>query len=166
MLDSPENRKFIVSLLPNLNGDLNWRISSPTDNTYNCIAWACIQDSIIYWPHDKPKDGVTWPYGLPLNAEVETFIELFKRLTYEICDNYDFEEGFQKVVIYYNEKTQLCTHAARMQLDGKWTSKLGPSFDISHSTPHSVEGDVYGIMKVIMKRKHSQFRAKNLEQSK
>ena len=45
-----------------------------------------------------------------------------------------------------------CTHAARMLANGMWTSKLGPSFDIIHSTPYTIQGRLYGMVCCILCR--------------
>lgn len=44
------------------------------------------------------------------------------------------------------------THAARQLPTGKWTSKLGRSEDIEHTTPEAVSGTTYGAMVCFMGR--------------
>ena len=45
------------------------------------------------------------------------------------------------------------THAARLKADGKWTSKLGTEEDIEHNTLESMEGDLYGLVIQILRKK-------------
>ncbi len=45
----------------------------------------------------------------------------------------------------------LPTHAARQLASGRWTSKLGKAEDIEHDL-HDLEGDLYGIVVLLMKR--------------
>ncbi len=151
-LDNPQDRKIIEAILPNLKS--SWRISSPREPKYNCIAWAGLKDNIWWWP-SAGFDGVEWPFGLPYNLQLNTFIKLFENLNYERCDNSNFEVGHQKVAIYINDHTKECTHAARQNLKGVWTSKLGEHWDIEHPDPFAVEGPDYGVVAVIMKRKHT-----------
>ena len=48
--------------------------------------------------------------------------------------------------------TKRKTHAARQLPDGWWTSKLGPDEDILHRTPQGLAGDLYGHVRMVMKR--------------
>ena len=74
---------------------------------------------------------------------------------YELCDNAEYEEGFQKIALYVKEGTTECTHAARQLTTGLWTSKLGQIEDIQHGTPYTIEGKCYGKVYCIMKRPFS-----------
>lgn len=98
MLDSEPNRQEVLKYFPNLQNDANWKITSPQDPRYNCIAWACLKNDRHYWPTAN-LDGVEWPFNLPYDTALETFIELFRNLEYEICDNIGYEEGYQKITI-------------------------------------------------------------------
>jgi hypothetical protein len=46
-------------------------------------------------------------------------------------------------------------HAARQLGTGRWTSKLGPDEDIEHDDVDALEGDHYGVVVRIMKRRFS-----------
>ena len=148
----------ILGAFPNLENDKHFKITSKRDQSYNCIAWAAIKDDIIWWPHDKPIDGTDWPYGLERINTLEVFTNLFGNMGYEICESSDYEVGFQKIAIYHNPDTKKCTHASRLRSDGFWTSKLGPEQDIIHGDPSSVEGEYYGIVARLMKRKNPEFK--------
>jgi hypothetical protein len=56
-----------------------------------------------------------------------------------------------KIAIYVKQDGYTVTHAARQRKNGLWTSKLGRSVDIQHTTPESIESDVYGTVAVYMK---------------
>jgi hypothetical protein len=43
-------------------------------------------------------------------------------------------------------------HFAWQLKDGNWTSKLGKDVDISHKTLQAIEGEIYGIVRQILKR--------------
>lgn len=99
-------------------------------------------------------DGVTfWPDGASKTTEVNSLIEAFQTKGYEICDSENYEFGFMKVALYWDSDSKKWTHAARQHRDGTWTSKLGRGNDIQHGTPHTIEGDNYGVVYCIMKRK-------------
>ena len=93
--------------------------------------------------------GYRWP-NAPRNPMTESLIVIFAEIGYEIRDNDQLEDGFEKVVIY--EKAGMWTHAARQLPNGRWTSKLGEYEDIEHSTPEDLSGDLYGEVHCITKR--------------
>ena len=63
---------------------------------------------------------------------VAAFIAAFATRGYECCDSDELEPGFEKVALYVDEQIGRVTHAARQLPDGRWTSKLGRAWDISH----------------------------------
>ena len=124
----------------------NYEVTSPQAVNYNCIAWAAGKDDAWWWPHPD----YYWPQDVPLDASLEGFVELFRTLGYEVCDNDFLESGFTKVAIYAREEK--CTHAARQLPDGTWTSKLGSNVDITHATLAELSGPIYGEVVCVMKR--------------
>lgn len=146
----------ILAWFPGLKDDPDFKITSPSNPDYNCIAWAYYYSNRWMWPggvEEKVMDGFHyWPDGIADSTDVSAFIEAFNKKGFVICDNDSFEEGFRKIALYVNKGTTECTHAARQLNNGKWTSKLGSFHDIQHGTPYSLEGDKYGVVYCIMKR--------------
>jgi len=66
------------------------------------------------------------------------------------------EPSYEKVVIYANAGGTP-THMARQLPSGKWTSKLGQKEDIEHSAVTDVEGPLYGVATVFLKRQNPAF---------
>ena len=128
--------------------------SFPTSN-YNCIAWALGKTDNPWWPTDEIA-GYVWPDGLPkepLEQEsLANFIRAFETEGYLVCDDDEFEIGFEKVAIYVG-KTGNPLHAARSTENGKWTSKIGDEEDIEHATLESLEGSLHGEVKAFLKRR-------------
>jgi hypothetical protein len=120
--------------------------TSPADTRYNCIAWAAGRTDQWWWPEDEGD----WPTGSPRERTLEGFTLAFGTLGYVPCTDGSPEPGYEKVVIYALDG--LPTHAARQLGDGRWTSKLGPQIDIAHTTPRGVEGPVYGVATVFLRR--------------
>lgn len=124
-------------------------ITSPQTAHYNCIAWALEDSTKWYWP--DAFSMYFWPSEISREERIDSFIKLFESIGYQICDNHSLEPNFQKIAIYTNASGKP-THAARQLNNGFWTSKLGESFDVTH-TISSMSDGFYGNAKVFMKRK-------------
>ena len=124
-------------------------ITSPQTALYNCIAWAYGDNRKWYWPDSS--NIYYWPEDIPRQEKIESFILLFERVGFTICNDGDLERHFNKIAIYCDQIGKP-THAARQLDNGFWTSKLGQSFDITH-TIFSMSNGTYGNVAVYMKRK-------------
>jgi hypothetical protein len=142
------DKEFCITALPGLAGDKDFNITSPIDYNYNCLAWAANRNNIIWWPHLNKFDGCDWPIE-NYSLEFDNLIEVYKKIGYQVCDDWAFEKKFKKIALYKDPDNQF-THAARQLRNGLWTSKLGPSFDITHGTPYTIEGDQYGVVGAFM----------------
>lgn len=112
--------KMIESAFPKIGA--HYKITSPVDHKYNCIAFAAGDSSKWWWPN-----VFYWPAGILSNEDLNSFITCFKSLGYEECEmNSDFEPEYEKVAIYVNPENKP-THAAKQFADGNglWKSKLG-----------------------------------------
>ena len=151
-------RTELESIFRNLT-NTTWRIKSPWDDTYQCIAWAACRTDSIWWPVDiPPPPGSYWPSTLPIDDKVEYFVQAFAALGYGPCGNCDFEFGYQKIAIYAGDDGHV-RHMARQHFFGKgWLSKLGKLEDIFHADLRSIEGDPspnsyeYGRVAQVLKR--------------
>lgn len=123
-------------------------VTSPRTPNYNCIAWAFGDNSKWFWP--DPLNQYYWPSNIPREETIEAFIELYRSINYEICENGSLQSGIEKIAIYSN-KEGIPTHAARQLPNGYWTSKLGPQYDVAH-TINSMENGEYGNVCVFMMR--------------
>lgn len=117
----------------------NHRLTSPETPRYNCIAWAAEDASKWWWPTDIYS---YWPVGVPQEESPEAFTEAFARLGYAPAVDGAFDPGKTKVAIYVGADGKV-THMARQLPSGKWTSKLGKSFDIEHELT-VLDGPAYG----------------------
>lgn len=133
----------IESFFPNLK-NTSYKVTSPFDISYNCIAWAAGDIRRIWWPIDN-----FWPPSVPRETTIDAFLRAFESIGYESCENEDYEKGFIKITLY--AKGTDPKHAARQINPGVWTSKLGKEVDISHEL-YSLIGDVYGDPVAFMKR--------------
>lgn len=128
-----------------------YRVTSPEDENYNCIAWAAEDDRRKWWPSDSPK--AYWP--IERDETLGCFERAFGRLGYVRCERPDWETGFEKVAIYA-DASGTPTHMARQLRSGGWTSKLGDLQDVEHETLDQLDSDGtygYGRAALFLKRK-------------
>ena len=131
----------------------HYKITSPEDYKYNCIAFAAGDTNKHWWPK-----ALYWPEGIPSTEDLNSFIACFKSLGYEECEmNGNFEPGYEKFAIYVSPDNKP-THVSRQFADGNglWKSKLGIYKDIEHSLD-GLSGwysyGSYGHVAIILKRK-------------
>jgi hypothetical protein len=137
----------IEGVFPNLRAD-GYGITSPQTSRYNCIAWAAGDDhrwwepffAYGYWPPEATQERTLAAY----QAAYET-------LGYDVADSGVLEASKEKIAIYV-DSWGVPTHAARQLADGRWTSKLGQSYDVWHGSPKGVTGDIYGQVALFMSR--------------
>lgn len=127
--------------------ETQYKITSPIDVNYNCIAWAA-GDNCFWWEPD-PWGQYYWPDRIPREMTLDAYIQAYQSLGYEQCEDGNLEVGHEKVALFV--KAGLPMHAARQLQSGKWTSKLGELHDIEHELK-GVEGSAYGGAVVYMKR--------------
>ena len=125
-----------------------YQITSEPNAEYNCIAYAA-GETARWWTY---LDGYYWPESASRGALVQSLIQAFSELGYELCLNAAQEPGYEKVALYADSAGRW-THAAIQLPGGAWSSKLGPDEDISHQTPESLAGALYGEVHCIMRRR-------------
>lgn len=135
-------KEQIIQFFPKLAIDANFSVTSPCTDAYNCLAWAANKDNIFWWPAQPPVDGVEWPID-DYDTTFHTLFKVYEKIGYIECDNWQFDAKLKKIALYIDSNGHF-THAARQLRNGLWTSKLGPSWDISHSDPYSIESEAYG----------------------
>jgi hypothetical protein len=134
-------------VFPGLRGTV-YRVTSPADPDYNCIAWAAGVTDDWWWPHPEPR--AFWPPGVSRGATITAFEEAFAWLGYAPCEAQEPEVGYEKVALYATADGRP-THMARQLPDGQWTSKLGEQVDLEHEL-HALAGDLYGAVVRILRR--------------
>jgi hypothetical protein len=139
----------IEQVFPGLRGS-GYQVTSPQNETYNCIAWAAGDTTNWWWPDapDNP-DSSHWPPGVPRMETLESFRHAFAALGYSVCEDDQLEAGYEKIALFALAGAP--THAARQLASGRWTSKLGPMEDIEHAL-HDLTGLVYGSVVLTMRR--------------
>jgi hypothetical protein len=124
----------------------NSRLTSPTDEGYNCIAWAA--EDVDYWWEPDAMGLMYWPSGVPREYTLNAYAQAYSILGYLEPTDESLQPGSQKVAIYADAKGTP-THASRQLRDGWWASKLGRSFDIEHDFA-ALDGPLYGTVAMIL----------------
>lgn len=127
------------------------QITSPEDDTYNCIAWAAGDSSRWWWPDSQLV--AYWPPEAPRNETMSAFVAAFELLGFTVCESPEYEPGWEKVALFCRQGTP--THAARQLPSGTWTSKLGSLEDVEHALT-AIQGELYGQVGTILERRQKQ----------
>ena len=151
-----EIKNRVTDIFPKLSNDSGFEITSKTDASYNCIAWAYCLDNRCMWPNTGEcefLDGVNfWPSDEIMDCNIENFIKAFELKGYELCHHGNHEENYRKIALFVKQNTTECTHASRELSNGYWTSKLGKGVDIQHKDPYNLESDTYGVLYCFMRK--------------
>ena len=126
-----------------------FRITSPANAKYNCIAWAANNANLWWWPQgDAP--AVVWPPVAARELTLSAFAAAFLSLGYISGTDESLEPGVEKIALFA-DRAGIPTHAARQLASGQWTSKLGRAEDIEHEL-RALESELYGAVALILKR--------------
>ena len=123
-----------------------FKVTSFPDDTYNCVAWA-MHDNTNWW---EPHGQAYWPI-VDRDVSFTGYLKMFEAVGFERCSTGDPEEGYEKIAVFADQDGGF-SHVARHKQLKFWTSKCGQADDISHHL-ESLEGDLYGQVKVFMKRR-------------
>jgi len=145
LFEMPE--AFLRKLWPNLN-PTNYELKSDYTSEYNCVAWAL---GINTDPIDLSLDEEGEPLLYP-DLTCLVYIEHFEKEGFVLCDSPDWEENYEKIVLY-ERGGETFEHVARQLEQNLWTSKLGEWEDIEHTTLEALKYDgYYGVPTWYMKR--------------
>jgi hypothetical protein len=134
----------------------NYRITSPPDRFYNCIAWAAGRSDQWWDPVqpdvEDPDKRYYWPAGFPRDDKVATLIMVYALVGFIACGtDGSREKGVEKIAIFAHGN--FYEHAALQLENGRWTSKIGLGEDIEHDAPENLVGPCYGQIATFLKRR-------------
>ncbi len=142
-----EARNWVERLFTHV--DSSFVITSLYEPCYNCIAYVLDDQDNIWWPSEADS---RWPDDIELTEHVSSFIEMLRTHRYEKCENGAIEYGNDKIALFTRDG--FVKHAARQLANGRWSSKLGAGYDISHATLTEIEGKRYGNATHFFRRRH------------
>jgi len=160
MTHSPESRDLqkeaeeIEAAFPALRGGTGYTNESRKTIVYNCLSWALGIDWTNYNPEPRCA-GYYWFPGIDREWSVRTITQVVEKHSYQLCHDYELEEGYEKIVFYIDHSGSP-EHFARQLSDGRWTSKLGKLNDINHDSLDSLAIPAYGKPQLVFKRKREQ----------
>ena len=154
-LDEEAERRALCEWQPHLES-CSFEVKSPTDRSYNCIAWVAGDTTKIWSPAvavgGRMLGGYYWP-DVPKLPTVTAVEAVFERQGYTRTDVGDtaVESGVEKIAIFGYDAMGLLTHAARQCASGRWSSKMGDNADIEH-TLRDIEGGIFGEVRSLMRK--------------
>lgn len=136
--DLATTREAVEERLPKLARD-GYRITSPRDDNYNCVAWV-VRDVRHWW--GPGVDGFFWPRNVgddfADDGDLHEYVAAFSAAGFETCSDGVLEIGFEKIAVYSDG--EYFEHVAYQCADGEWSSKLGALNDIRHASAESLCG--------------------------
>lgn len=103
-------------------------------------------------PTPFPEPGYYWPPGAESSDTPGALKSAFKIIGYEECDSGNYEPDYEKIALYVDDEG-IWSHAAKLEPNGEWSSKLGVLEDISHSGTDVFDDSCYGTVFCFMKRR-------------
>lgn len=138
-------------IFPDLNNS-GYRVASPKDPAYNCIAFVAGDTTRKWSPTLIPVPGYYWPPGADRGDGPESLRSCFEQIGYEHCEGGTPEHGYKKIALYM-DADGMWSHAAKLQENGGWASKLAEIEDIWHQNEHCFADSIYGNVFEYMRRK-------------
>jgi len=142
------SKKLLEELFPAL-AVFGYKILSRPTDRYDCVAWAAGDTTRWWWPDLKGKRY--WPENVERKRTLDVFKKVFENLGYFICDNGNFEEGYDKIAIYVNENGKP-THVTRQFWKNVWISKIGEWELVEYYNVNALYDGICGDIAVFMKR--------------
>jgi hypothetical protein len=130
--------------------DTEFEITSEEATDYNCLAWVLGDNANWISPvlFDEDLCLYPWPEGVPRETTLAAWMMALETYGFSRCEDGLPEPGRDKVVVYFNDKTE-DIHFAIQLPSGGWSSKIGRWEDISHELDGLTEssyGSVVGFM--------------------
>jgi hypothetical protein len=131
---------------PTLAKGRDYEVTSQDVDSYNCVAWV-MRDVSRWWEPGNPD--AYWPRDTASDVGIDEYLWLFGSEGFIHCSSPALEKGVEKIAIYaFRDRFR---HVAYQRVDGRWSSKLGMTFDVWHAEPGAlrggaITGDVVALM--------------------
>jgi hypothetical protein len=78
----------------------NYNRTSDADPKYNCVAYSLGCTKLNFQLVSFPSKIYFWPPGIPRDDTVESWMQVYIRHGYSVCETGDLEPGTEKIAIY------------------------------------------------------------------
>jgi len=130
----------------------NYKIRSPFDPSYNCVAFAA---GLRVWKEaNVDQFGVKghWDKDQQEEQSLTRTVRYFQqKLGYRVTTDARYEPGYEKIAIYADDKNEF-KHVAR-QTRSRWVSKLGQLHDIEHKSLDLLVGPYGNVVRLLKRRR-------------
>ena len=146
------DRQTLIGMCPCLGEDGSKLVlRSDPDPLYNCIGFAMgMRNVCVALVHPYGLDWCWWPPTVPPTLDPQSLIGAFEYFGFEICLDGMVEPDFDKVALY--KKNGKWQHAAVIEEDDLYHSKMGVWWDVVHRGGDLFLNDSYGSIYAYMKR--------------
>lgn len=146
------DRQALIGMCPCLGCDgSKLDLRSDPNSLYNCIGYAMgMMDVCVALRHPQKLNWCWWPPTAPRTLDPQSLIAAFEYFGFVVCDNRLVEDGFDKVALY--QKNGEWQHAAVIEEDDLYHSKMGVWWDVVHRSGDLFHDDAYGDIYAYMKR--------------
>lgn len=128
-----------------------WDLTSDPNSLYNCIGFAMgMNDVCVALVHPQKLFWCWWPPTAHPDLNPKSLIEAFEYFGFTVCPDGKIEPGYDKVALY--EKDGNWQHAAIIEEENLYHSKMGVWWDIVHRGGDLFHDDSYGDIYAYMKR--------------
>lgn len=133
--------------------EVDWNSASPPDQYYNCVGLVISEHQ---WWEPQTVVGVRnplayWPPQVVHELSVQAYVQAIQTRDFVDCDDAHWEEGFDKIVLCYDTRTNEFHHAALLISPDVWKSKIGALSNIAHAL-EELDPDQCGDGRIFMKR--------------
>jgi hypothetical protein len=104
-------------------------------------------DTENWWEADE---DYLWLNNLDFDNTLSTTELFFQHFGFETIDKPNFKNGLEKIALFSDDGIY-CSHVAKQLSPNRWSSKLGISYDVSH-TLKSMENGIYGDVVMILQK--------------
>ena len=146
------DRRALIGMCPCLgSAGSKLDLRSDPNSLYNCIGYAMgMMDVCVALRHPQGLFWCWWPPTVPRTLNPQSLVAAFEYLGFEVCADGKVEADYDKVALY--EKNGEWQHAAIIEEDDLYHSKMGVWWDVVHRGGDLFHDDGYGDIYAYMRR--------------
>ena len=148
-------RNQMISMCQSLGRDTSFDLTSDCTPLYNCIGFAMgMRDVCVALGNPAGIAWSWWPPTAHFDMNPSSLVEAFEYFGFSTCNDGTIEVDYDKVALY--SKNGEWTHAAIVETENLYHSKMGIWWDIVHRSGDLFHDEDYGDIFTFMKRHKSE----------